>query len=87
MDDPETGILTVYNEATSNCSGDTQPITPTMAFNFDEGSADFGITETSVEGGPLDPTIYGDAVQDYFKDPIAVPRYNGYNRAVLIKKF
>ena len=88
-DNPANGIMGLINDlpAGDKASGDTQPITPTMALNFNITATDYGIAETCVADGPLTTTIYGPAVDAYWRAPIHTPLYNGENRGVKFEKF
>lgn len=86
------GVLAMYNDVVA--AGDSQPITPTMALNFEaiDPSTDhvpnqYGITETSVPEGPMSSAIYGPYVDEYLSPAINTPLYNGENRGVKIERF
>jgi prepilin-type N-terminal cleavage/methylation domain-containing protein len=72
-----------------------QPITPTMAVNFDHAADDaastnFGLIEWWLPLGPLDDAIFvADVRADpkYQRSPEAIPLYQGYNRGVKIERF
>jgi len=72
-----------------------QPITPTMAINFDTdpgvdnaSMTHFGIVEAYLTGGPMDTAIYGANVRDlYQRSPESIPLYQGANRGVKIERF
>jgi hypothetical protein len=89
---PENGILSLYNGVTAR-GINVQQITPTMAMNFDVAitpsvfGAEYGIVETSCEGGPLTTAIYGAETVNYYRAPVPVPLYNGENRGVKIERF
>jgi general secretion pathway protein G len=83
------GVLSLEN--TNTADGSTQPITPTMALNFTASishvSNQYGIVETSVDGGPMTSSIYGPYVDKYLSPAINTPLYNGENRGVKIERF
>ena len=73
-----------------------QPITPTMAVNFELAAddttpgdtVDFGLVERWLPSGPLDDAIYGSETKNlYQQSPEAIPRYQDYNRGVKLERF
>jgi len=50
-------------------------------------STDYGIIETPISHGPLDPSFCGPDVLTIFRPPQPVPLFSGRNRGILIEKF
>ncbi len=88
---PADGIVSYGNTETVLTGG--QPITPTMAINFDEASdgaslTEFGIVEAWLQGGPLDEAIFGAGARSTYQlSPERIPRYQGENRGVKIERY